>query len=80
MFYSLKNGFHFCPRMRVGGLRSKECDAMLAGTSHYPYTSATHDLFPTAKVQHFLDMKHNYLKNHFFSIIFAPPKQGNYHF
>ena len=39
--------------MREGDLRSKECDAMLAGTSHYPYTSATHDLFLPAKIQQF---------------------------
>lgn len=29
-------------------------DAMRAGTSHNPYTSAKHDLFPNAKLQQFL--------------------------
>ena len=29
-------------------------DAMRAGTSHDPYTSATHDLFPNAKIQQIL--------------------------
>ena len=29
------------------------CDAMLAGTSHYPYTSSSHDLLSGCKDRHF---------------------------
>ena len=36
------------PLMRGGGLHFL-CDAMLAGTSHYPYTSSSHDLLSGCK-------------------------------
>ncbi len=41
----------FLPQNACGRFTLVECDAMRAGTSHYPYTSATHDLFPAAKVR-----------------------------
>ena len=44
----------FLPRNACGRFTLKECDAMRAGTSHYPYTSAALDLFPRAKLQQFL--------------------------
>ena len=52
-----KKGIRWClfflPRNAWGWLTLKECDAMRAGTSHYPYTSAAHDLFPSAKLHLF---------------------------
>ena len=41
------------PLEREGGLRQKR-DAMLAGTSHYPFTSSSHDL-SVAKVRTILE-------------------------
>ena len=37
-----------CPRMREGGLHYK-CDAMLARTLHYSYTSTAHVLYSSGK-------------------------------
>ena len=45
------DAFVFLPQNACGRFTLVECDAMRAGTSHYPYTSATHDLFPAAKVR-----------------------------
>ena len=44
----------FLPRNACGRFTLDECDAMRAGTLHYPYTSAAYDLLPAAKIQQFL--------------------------